>query len=166
MWRPTRLLEKVCSMTDFDLKFQHSALGDNRGLGHGLFTLSEVDAPTHRELCTQNVQRLADEKLEAHAIGLGMQGVWLSWEQGVFPFDLSWDNLILGPGARIVSFVLNATHNSLMTPDLRHIRGYVTEPICQLCHVGNTGHKATSTTSWLDADVLWRITATRGGTTL
>ena len=23
-WRPTRLLEKVCSMTDFDLKFQHS----------------------------------------------------------------------------------------------------------------------------------------------
>ena len=92
-----------------------------KGLGHGLFTQSKVSARTHRELCTQNVQRLADEELEAHALGLGMQGVWLNWEQGVFPFDLSWDNLIRGPGSRIVSFVLNATHNSVMTPDLRHI---------------------------------------------
>ena len=139
-WRPTRLLEKVCSMTDFDLKFQHSVSGDKRGLGHGLFAPSKVDVPTHRELCTRNVQRLADERLEAHAIGLGMQGVWLSWEQGVFPFDLSWDNLILGPGGRIVSFVLNATHNSVMTPDLRHICGYVAEPTCQLCR---TVEKAT-----------------------
>ena len=108
-------------MTEFDLKFQHAAPGDKRGLGHGLFTHSKVCARTHRELCTQNVQRLADEELEAHALGLGMQGVWLNWEQGVFPFDLSWDNLIRGPGSRIVSFVLNATHNSVMTPDLRHI---------------------------------------------
>ena len=57
--------------------------GGKRGLGHGLFTPSKVDVPTHRELCTWNVQRLADERLEAHAIGLGMQGVWLSWEQAV-----------------------------------------------------------------------------------
>ena len=127
-------------MTDFDLKFQHSVSGDKRGLGHGLFAPSKVDVPTHRELCTRNVQRLADERLEAHAIGLGMQGVWLSWEQGVFPFDLSWDNLILGPGGRIVSFVLNATHNSVMTPNLRHICGYVAEPTCQLCR---TVEKAT-----------------------
>ena len=71
-----------------------------------------------------------------------MQGVWLNWEQGVFPFDLSWDNLILGPGSRIVSFVLNATHNSVMTPDLRHICGYVQEPICQLCQVCGKGRQA------------------------
>ena len=63
----------------------------------------------------------APRTYSAHALGLGIQGVWLNWEQGVFPFDLSWDNLIL----RIVSFVLNATHNSVMTPDLRHICGYV-----------------------------------------
>lgn len=141
-WRPTRLLEKVCQMTEFDLKFQHAAPGDKRGLGHGLFTQSKVSARTHRELCTQNVQRLADEELEAHALGLGMQGVWLNWEQGVFPFDLSWDNLIRGPGSRIVSFVLNATHNSVMTPDLRHICGYVQEPICQLCQVCGKGRQA------------------------
>ena len=134
IWRPTQLLEKVCSMTDFDLKFQHSSPGDKRGLGHGLFTQSKVSSSSHRQLCTRNVQRLADEELEAHSSGLPMQGVWLSWEQGVFPFDLSWDNLIQGPGSRVVSFVLNATHNSVMTPDLRHICNYVTNARCKLCH--------------------------------
>ena len=38
-----------------------------------------------------------------------------------------------GSRGRIVSFVLNATHNSVMTPDLHHICGYVAEPACQLC---------------------------------
>ena len=72
-----------------------------------------------------------------------MQGTWLRWEQGVFPFDLSWNNLILGPGGRIVSFVLNATHNSVMTPDLRQICGYVSDPACRLCSNENEKHKAT-----------------------
>ena len=40
MWRPTRLLEKVCMMADFDQKFQHATPGDKRGLGHGLFSNS------------------------------------------------------------------------------------------------------------------------------
>ena len=142
IWRPTRLLEKVSEMADFDHKFQHAAPGDKRGLGHGLFT-NKIVNPTHREMCTQNVQRLADEKLEAHSQELAMQGSWLRWEQGVFPFDLSWDNLILGPGSRIVSFALNATHNSVMTPDLRKICGYVSDPSCQLCCEGNESHQAT-----------------------
>ena len=136
IWRPTQLLEKVHSMTEFDLKFQHSDPGDKRGLGHGLFTHSKVSLASHRERCTLNVQRLADEELEAHSLDLGMQGVWLNWEQGTFPFDLSWDNLIMGPGSRVVSFVLNATHNSVMTPDLRHICGYINDPVCNLCSGG------------------------------
>jgi hypothetical protein len=132
-WCPTQLLEKVIGMTDFDLKFQHSASGDKRGLGHGLFTLHTVGSASHRQLCTSNVQLLANERREAHAQDLGMQGVWLQWDQGVFPFDLSWDNLIMGPGQRITSFVLNATHNSVMTPDLREICGYVVDSSCKLC---------------------------------
>ena len=143
IWRPTRLLEKVCAMTDFDLKFQHATAGDRSGLGRGLFTQSKVRNPVHRELCIKNVQRLADEELEAHAAGLNMQSAWLRWECCAFPFDLSWNNLIMGPGGRIVSFVLNATHNSVMTPDLRHICGYVAEPACKLCKMGNGGNKAT-----------------------
>lgn len=143
MWRPTQLLERVCAMTDFDLRFQHAAAGDRRGLGAGLFTQGSVSSPSHRMLCTANVQRLNDEELEAHAVGLHMQGSWLGWEQGVFPFDLSWDNLIRGPGGRVVSFVLNATHNSVMTPDLRNICGYVDDPACKLCCVGDKSRKAT-----------------------
>ena len=143
VWRPTRLLEKVCSMTDFDLKFQNAAAGDRRGLGHGLFTQSKVGTASHRELCTRNVQRIVDESHEVHSLGLNMQGTWLTWEQGVFPFDLSWNNLILGPGGRIVSFVLNATHNSVMTPDLRQICGYVSDSTCKLCNHEGESHKAT-----------------------
>ena len=71
LWRPTCLLEKVCSMTDFDQRFQYATPGDKRGLGHGLFTNS-LSTPSHREKCTQNVQRLADEELEAHALDLPM----------------------------------------------------------------------------------------------
>ena len=134
VWRPTRLLEKVCSMADFDLKFQHATPHDKRGLGHGLFN-NTTSIPSHRESCTRNVQRLVDEANEARAPDLHMQGVWLKWEEGVFPFDLSWNNLILGPGGRVVSFVLNATHNSVMTPDLRHICGYVADPECKLCRL-------------------------------
>lgn len=71
-----------------------------------------------------------------------MQGIWLQWQDGVFPFDLSWNNLILGPGARIIAFVLNATHNSVMTPDLRSICGYRDDPSCKLCTIGGTRPKA------------------------
>jgi hypothetical protein len=143
IWRPTRLLEKVCAMTDFDLKFQHAKPGDTRGLGHGLFTQAKVSDPSHRALCTGNVQKLADAAHESHAFELNMQGNWLKWEHGVFPFDLSWKNLLLGPGARVISFVLNATHNSVMTPDLRNICGYAAAPICKLCSVAGIGSKAT-----------------------
>lgn len=146
-WRPTRLLEKVCRMTDFDLMFQRANPGDKRGLGHGLFSQAKIANQPHRLLCTANVQKLADAKLLAHARTLEMQGNWLKWEEGAIPFNLSWDNLILGPGARVISFVLNATHNSVMTPDLRNICGLVENATCTLCRpsppAGTDGNRAT-----------------------
>ena len=144
IWRPTRLLEKVCAISDFDLKFQHAKPGDKRGLGHGLFTQAKVPNQQHRLCCTTNVQRLADADLMAHARNLEMQGNWLKWEEGALPFDLSWNSLILGPGARIISFVLNATHNSVMTPDLRKICGLIDDATCRICcPVGLRGPRAT-----------------------
>ena len=63
-----------------------------------------------------------------------MQANWMRWQESVFPYDLSWDNLILGAGDRIIAFVLNATHNSVMTPDLRKICALTISDSCHLCN--------------------------------
>lgn len=49
------------------------------------------------------------------------------------PFDLSWQNLIYGPGPRVISFVLNASINTLQTPDLLRLWGYKSVSSCDLC---------------------------------
>ena len=69
----------------------------------------------------------------------------------MFPFDLAWDNLILGAGSRIVSFVLNVTHNSVMTPDLL---GTCKSQSANSAKCAVKATKPTSTTSWLSATLL------------
>jgi hypothetical protein len=76
---------------------------------------------------TLRVQR--EEKHLEHAACLVQQGVWSHWDN-VMPFDLSWKNLIYGPGPRIISFILNAQINSVRTPDMMKLWGY---PQCMLC---------------------------------
>ena len=49
------------------------------------------------------------------------------------PFDLSWSNLIYGPGPRVIAFVLNAQINSVRTPDMLKLWGYVQSANCPLC---------------------------------
>ena len=68
-----------------------------------------------------------------HASCLVRQGVWTNWD--VIPFDLSWNNLIYGPGPRVVSFLLNAQINSVRTPDMLKLWGYIASAACKLCGV-------------------------------
>jgi ssDNA thymidine ADP-ribosyltransferase, DarT/zinc-binding in reverse transcriptase len=67
-----------------------------------------------------------------HASCLVRQGVWTKWEN-VIPFDLSWQNLIYGPGPRVISFLLNAQINSVRTPDMLKLWGYLESAACTLC---------------------------------
>ena len=69
-----------------------------------------------------------------HAHTLALQGVWTNWEN-MTPFDLSWKNLIYGPGPRLLSFVLNASINSLPTPDMLKLLNYRQTAECKLCNV-------------------------------
>ena len=62
-----------------------------------------------------------------------MQSVWSHWADKSSPFDLSWRNLIWGPGPRIISFVLNAAINSLPTPDMLHLMNLSPSASCKLC---------------------------------
>ena len=67
-----------------------------------------------------------------HAAVLAQQGVWTHWDN-VIPFDLSWKNLIYGPGPRIIAFVLNAQINFVKTPDMMKLWGYIPSATCVLC---------------------------------
>jgi hypothetical protein len=67
-----------------------------------------------------------------HAACCVRQGVWTHWEN-VIPFDLSWANLIYGPGPKVVAFVLNAQINSCRTPEMLKLWGYVPSAQCRLC---------------------------------
>jgi hypothetical protein len=51
----------------------------------------------------------------------------------VIPFDLSWRNLIYGPGPKLIAFVLNATINWAQTPDLLLLWGKSKVSKCALC---------------------------------
>jgi hypothetical protein len=73
-----------------------------------------------------------EEQHVRHASCLRRQGVWTKWEN-VIPFDLSWENLIYGPGPRFISFLLNTQMNSVRTPDMLKLWGYVESAACKLC---------------------------------
>ena len=132
-WRDTQFLEKVESMVEHDSKFQAADPSDRRGLGNDLFTAHLDTNAEQRKRCGGAVRLLATEKHMARAAGLGMQSVWMHWAELSNTFDLSWRNLIWGPGPRIISFVLNATINSLPTPDMLHLMGLSEVCSCSMC---------------------------------
>ena len=133
IWRDTQFLEKVESMVEHESKFQAADAGDNRGLGNNIYTAHLDTAADKRKRCGKAVHRLATEKHMAHAAGLAMQSVWMHWAEHSNAFDLSWRNLIWGPGPRIISFVLNATINSLPTPDMLNLMNLSSVSSCSIC---------------------------------
>src|SRR5690348_8018647 len=76
-----------------------------------------------RDYTTAALKAKYEEQHVRHASCLLRQGVWTHWDN-VIPFDLSWENLIYGPGPRVISFLLNAQINSVRTPDMLKLWGY------------------------------------------
>ena len=140
VWRATRLASLSLSMVKHDLMYQHAEPGDMRGLGHEVFVSSDPSLPEHRTRCSKAVIKLHQEKLVAHAHTLAMQGVWTNWWERTISFDYTWNNLIYGTGPRVLSFVLNATINSLPSRDLLCLLGYNVSKICPLCGGRATVH--------------------------
>ena len=70
----------------------------------------------------------------AHSTSLALQGVWTSWKEHVYPLDLSWKNLIYGPGPKVIAFILNSMINSVKTPDMLKLWGYTDKASCPLCN--------------------------------
>jgi len=130
-WSGPKALSQLEPVVDHYLRFagqtDHSGLGSQKGLYFAHPSINEVRAKTAEVL-----GRLQEEKLVTHASCLVQQGAWTHWKD-VRPFDLSWRNLIYGPGPRVISFVLNAQINSVKTPAMLKLWGYTTSSQCPLC---------------------------------
>jgi hypothetical protein len=103
-----------------------------QGLGNGKFK-AEPTTAEKRKLISNTARSFAEDKRMQHAQGLAQQGAWTAWQDGIAPFDLSWKNLIYGPGPHIIKFVLNATVNWVKTPDMIRRWGYRDTAFCPLC---------------------------------
>jgi hypothetical protein len=117
-----------------------------------------ITVKERRHKITETLIAQHEEDHVRHASCLVRQGVWTSWEK-VMPFDLSWANLIYGPGPHVIAFVLNAQINSLRTPDMLHLWYDIPSASCPLCDAKlcTTHHVlANCTTSLQDGRYAWR----------
>ena len=131
-WSATKELSNLEPVVEHAIRFAGQT--DRSGLGSNISD-PYIANPTVADLRSKVTSTLADqceEKRVQHASCLVRQGVWTHWDN-VRPFDLSWTNLIYGPGPRVIAFVLNAQINSVRTPDMLKLWGYIGSAACVLC---------------------------------
>jgi len=129
-WRATKVTQQVKSMAMHRIKFPHQA--NNLGLGWGNYNPNPSPSD-FRKLVTAEINVLENEKFMSHAVALPLQGTWTNWVEHGEPFDLSWKNLIYGPGTKLISFVLNSISNSVISPYMLNLMGYAESKMCPLC---------------------------------
>jgi hypothetical protein len=109
-WRATKLTHKVENLATHKIRFAGQT--DSTALGNKKYnpypSIKEL-----RKVCSTVVSEPDSEIMFSHACTLEMQGVWTTWFEHTNPLDFSWKTLIFGPGKRIISFLLNASINSL-----------------------------------------------------
>ena len=128
-WSAAQERVQLDAAVEYDTRF--ATQSDKSGLGSG----NSIAKPSIKEI-RKKVSTTLGEQIEAnhvlHASCLTRQGVWTHWNR-ILPFDLSWPNLIYGPGPRVIAFVLNAQINSVRTPDMLKLWGYTQNASCSLC---------------------------------
>jgi hypothetical protein len=129
VWSAARNLETMGHLLEHKQRF--GGQKDRVGLGAGRYVASPSFKET-RKLLVDVLLAESERSLVDHASGLERQGVWTHWN-GVRPFDLSWKNLLYGPGPRLLGFVLNSLINSVRTPDMLFLWGYTATADCPLC---------------------------------
>jgi len=130
VWRGTQLNVTVNKEVDLQLRFPTQA--GRQGLGAGNYN-PNPSAQEKRKLSSTTARKLMEEKYIIHTHDLARQSVWMQWQAQTMPFDLTWQNLIYGPGPLVIKFVLNASTNWVKTPDLLRLWGYKSHSTCKLC---------------------------------
>ena len=136
-WSAAQERLQLDTAVEYDIRFGSQ---DNKvGLGSGNYN-ANPSMKEMRQKVSATLRNQLEEDLVRHASCLTRQGVWTHWDY-VLSFDLSWPNLICGPGPRIIAFVLNARINSVRTPDMLKLWGYTQTSTCVLCgHIQCTLH--------------------------
>jgi hypothetical protein len=130
-WSASRELESLSPLVEHEIRFAGQQNREGLGVGRYLAQPSLID---RRSLLTKTLLVESEKLLVEHSSTLVRQGVWTHWS-AVRPFDLSWNNLIYGPGPKLLSFVLNSLINSVRTPDMLQLWGYKTTAECPLCGI-------------------------------
>jgi hypothetical protein len=133
-FRASQLNTVASAQVELNTKFAGQV--GRQGLGSGNYN-NDPSAKDKRKMVAQAARSFAEDERMAHAVQLSQQGCWTKWHEKVVPFDLSWKNLIYGPGPHVIKFVLNATVNWLDTPDNLRKWGYKTKEHCCICFAEN-----------------------------
>jgi hypothetical protein len=136
-WRPSPILENLERQVDHKLRFNGQT--DRAGLGFkpGYYTRN-VSLSERKQRILDAFSRSIFESYRVSDIHKSMQGCYMRFRDAE-PFDLSWNHLIGTRNPRLITWVLNASINSVVTPDLRKLWRLRSEAKCHLC-----GHKQAS----------------------
>jgi hypothetical protein len=162
-WRATRLTTEVEQIVDFNTKF--GGQSNRLGLGNNQYNYNPSPSE-YRKTCTKAVSDLENNKQWSHSHNLDMQGLWTKWFNNTHCLDFSWNSLIYGPGKKIISFLLNASINTLPSPYLLHLMKLGKSPKCPLCkqqkncntsHILSGCHYSLPRYSWRHDSILLTI---------
>jgi len=129
IWRPAPVLEQLEQRVEHKRKFDGQS--DRLGLGFGRFN-RDLSSSETKERVRDTAKNACFEMLTLLDIDKAMQGCYLRFKD-VEPFDLSWRHLIGTRNPRLITWVLNASINSVVTPDLRKLWGVYSSAKCRLC---------------------------------
>ena len=131
-WSGPKALEALLPVAEHNLHYPshkgHSGLGANKAGPY----IAEPTIRDWREKVVEALGAECEEKHVLHASRLPLQGVWTHWKDDVCPFDLSWESLITSVPS-LIKFVLNAQINSVRTPDMLKLWGFIEKSTCPLC---------------------------------
>jgi len=131
-WSGPKELANLEPIVEHNFRFagQHgtAGLGSNKSNPY----IANPTEKQRREKIAETLVAQHEEDHIRHASCLSFQGSWTHWEDCI-PFDLSWDNLIHGPNPRVISFLMNAQINSVVTPVLLALWGKIPSAKCVLC---------------------------------
>jgi len=127
IWSGPKTLTELKPVLEHSLRFAGQT--DRTGLGSGNY-VAKPSLPEIRAKMAGVLGALEEEKRVNHSSRLAQQGVWTHWDDVPFDFSAQFN---LWPGPKVIAFVLNSQINSVKTPDMMKLWGYIPSSQCPLC---------------------------------
>ena len=127
LWKPTIALETA----------ERNFYLDNIAFNHHHQVLGKSHGKMDRHNTLKRIEKDDEETRLSNCYGYAIRGDWLNFD-AVLKADLSWNSLIYSIPQELLKFLLNSTHNVLLTSDnLRRWGKTVVDLKCCLCGFSN-----------------------------